>query len=78
MFWQKKKITSEEYADLLTRIGALRADIETLKYQVEKMELRITTAKRRDKLEDDSPHLDKDELQSLKDFVSQMGYIPKD
>lgn len=81
MFWSKKKeITSAEYADLLSKFMQLNAELQTLKVVTEKMELRIATHKRREKLEKEDggdSNLTSEELESLRAFASQMGYRPQ-
>jgi len=74
MFW-KKEISSKEYADVLSRIGALRADIETLKYQVEKHELRISTAKRRDKADAESGDIVTDAKAEIEKYLKDNGFV---
>lgn len=40
MFW-KKKMTSDEYADLLTRVTKLTGDVEGLKLYMEKIDMSV-------------------------------------
>lgn len=41
MFWRRKTLTSDEYADLSSKIVKLRSDIELLKAEGEKVEERL-------------------------------------
>lgn len=41
MFWKKKSLTSDEYADLSAKIVKLTSDIQILKAESEKYEERI-------------------------------------
>ena len=79
MFWNKnKQIKSEEYEDLIKRIGSLRADIEDLKAKVEKHDVRILTAKKKEKLLADADaefnELNPERLKELETYLRANGF----
>lgn len=78
MFWRKNKnLKSEEFEDLIKRIGSLRADVEELKSKVEKFEVRFTTLKKKEKLE--SNNIDINDLEGQKEqienYLRSQGFV---
>jgi len=73
-FWNRtKEITSKEYADLSSKIIKLGTDVEMLKHQFEKLELRITISKRRQKVEDTEEYDEEDDSSpEQKQFMNEL------
>jgi len=83
-FWQKKPLTSEEYADCLSKITKLTHEVAGMMHLLEKLDMRMATLQgnvsrklggsKTPLSSEGAGDIDDEELKALKDFVGRMGY----